>query len=208
VAGQGAPLASASQALSGQAVSLARGTVTAGTSDVTAALTGQALTAAQGSLTALSSYALSGATAAVSRGTIAPTFDATLASQSLIAEQGTAAPATLLTLLGSEIVATQGDVVAAAANDVTVELTGVAAFIAQTSVTPGAIAALVGSDMAAALGLIDGALHLQYPLAGVPQTRPRTGVETFPIAAQSRPLTAAQHRPNEGNPQHYPLEAA
>lgn len=103
---------------------------------VTVALTGQSLTVARGTLTPTVAFALAGQSLTAARGQVLQ--GAPLTGQSVTAARGSLTPATSIALTGQSVSVARGSV-AVGSNDVTVALTGLAAFIAQGSINPQTI---------------------------------------------------------------------
>lgn len=146
-----------SAALTGSAVTVSAGTLTAA---MAVTLNGQAVTASAGTLTPSLSLALTGSAATVSAGTLTPTMALALSGVAATASAGTLTAAESLSLTGELVTVSAGTITANTGSDVSAALTGQAVTVSAGTlgVTADGSAALTGSAVAASAGTLTSAV--------------------------------------------------
>lgn len=144
-------LADVTVALTGQGMTISRGTLSPATSK---ALTTQLLTASQGTLTATRTVPLSGSVLTLSQGIVAPAISITLTGAQAALALGTLTPDSSIALTGSQATFSQGTLSVNIGGDVSVALSGQALTFAQGTLTPANTVPLSGQSLASASGAL------------------------------------------------------
>jgi hypothetical protein len=141
-----------SVALTGQVSTLATGTVTASAGGVTAALTGQSTTASQGAVIPAVAVSITGQSAALAQGAVTALSGvvAALTGQQTSVTQGLLTGGTAVAVTGQQVSVTQGAVVGGVAR----ALTGQQVSVTQGAMASAAVVALTGNSIVLTQGVV------------------------------------------------------